>query len=461
MIKVKSIIILSLIFNLAYSMPTKDDFNKKFIEVAAKGNPTVVSIISETVRENNVFGGFGFGMPKEFEDMFPQFEERGRSLGSGVIIDKLNGYIVTNNHVVERAESIKIVLFDDREYEAEIIGKHEQTDLAVLKIDANNLNQVEMGDSDELSPGEWVIAIGSPFGINLNHTVTAGIISATGRSDVISARNFEDFIQHDAAINPGNSGGGLFNLDGELIGINNAIATDGWSRTNAGVGFAIPINQTKRIIEDLITIGDVKGAWLGISFQEISENLSLKLNLNDTKGVMVTQVLKNSPAETAGLENQDVIIEIDGKKINGTSDLRNVIFHKYPGTEVNLTIIRNGKKINKIVILSDRPSDDELYGSYETEKQDFDLLGLKVETDENGSIKVTEVKKGSSASKEEIKSGDLITQIDEKSIENIEDYYDAIANISSGDMILVGVTTVNQSRNFSQTYSRYIAIKVD
>ena len=459
--KINFILILSILFNLIHTTPSKDDFNKKFIEVANKGNPTVVSIISETVRENNVFGGFGFGMPKEFEDMFPQFEERGRSLGSGVIIDEINGYIVTNNHVVERAESIKIVLFDDREYEAEIIGKHEQTDLAVLKIDAENLKQVNMGNSDNLSPGEWVIAIGSPFGINLNHTVTAGIISATGRSDVMSARNFEDFIQHDAAINPGNSGGGLFNLDGELIGINNAIATDGWSRTNAGVGFAIPINQTKRIIEDLITMGDVKGAWLGISFQEISENLSLKLNLNDTKGVMITQVLKNSPAETANLERQDVIIEIDGKKINGTSDLRNIIFHKYPGTEVNLTIIRKGKKLNKIVILSDRPSDDDLYGSYETEKQDFDLLGLKVETDENGSIKVTEVKKESSASKEDIKSGDLITQIDEKNIENIEDYYDAIANISSGDMVLVGVTTINQSRNFSQTYSRYIAIKVD
>ena len=459
--KINFIIILSILFNLIHTAPSKDDFNKKFIEVASKGNPTVVSIISETVRENNVFGGFGFGMPKEFEDMFPQFEERGRSLGSGVIIDEINGYIVTNNHVVERAESIKIVLFDDREYEAEIIGKHEQTDLAVLKIDAENLKQVNMGNSDDLDPGEWVIAIGSPFGINLNHTVTAGIISATGRSDVMSARNFEDFIQHDAAINPGNSGGGLFNLDGELIGINNAIATDGWSRTNAGVGFAIPINQTKRIIEDLITMGDVKGAWLGISFQEVSENLSLKLNLNDTKGVMITQILKNSPAETASLERQDVIVEIDGKKINGTSDLRNIIFHKYPGTEVNLTIIRKGKKLNKIVILSDRPSDDELYGSYETEKQDFDLLGLKVETDENGSIKVTEVKKESSASKEDIKSGDLITQIDEKNIENIEDYYDAIANISSGDMVLVGVTTINQSRNFSQTYSRYIAIKVD
>ena len=278
--------------------------------------------------------------PKNLKICFHNLKKEEDPLGSGVIIDKINGYIVTNNHVVERAESIKIVLFDDREYEAEIIGKHEQTDLAVLKIDAENLKQVNMGNSDNLSPGEWVIAIGSPFGINLNHTVTAGIISATGRSDVMSARNFfEDFIQHDAAINPGNSGGGLFNLDGELIGINNAIATDGWSRTNAGVGFAIPINQTKRIIEDLITMGDVKGAWLGISFQEISENLSLKLNLNDTKGVMITQVLKNSPAETASLERQDVIIEIDGKKINGTSDLRNIIFHKYPGTEVNLTII--------------------------------------------------------------------------------------------------------------------------
>ena len=451
----------TLIFNFLYATPSKDDFNKKFIEVASLGNPTVVSIISETVRENNMFGGFGFGMPKEFEDMFPQFEERGRSLGSGVIIDEINGYIVTNNHVVERAESIKIVLFDDREFDAEIVGRHEQTDLAVLKIDAENLSQVDMGNSDKLSPGEWVIAIGSPFGINLNHTVTAGIISATGRSDVISARNFEDFIQHDAAINPGNSGGGLFNLDGELIGINNAIATDGWSRTNAGVGFAIPINQTKRIIEDLISMGDVKGAWLGISFQEISENLSLKLNLDDTKGVMVTQVLKNSPAEIADLKIQDVIVEIDGEKVNGTSDLRNIIFHKYPGTEVNLSIIRKGLKINKIVILTNRPTDEELYGSYETEKQDFDLLGLKVEVDENGSIKVREVKKDSSASKEDIKTGDLITQIDEKNIENIEDYFDAVANISSGDIVLVGVTTVNQSRNFSQTYSRYIAIKVD
>ena len=451
-----------LIVSQIFSTPTKDQFNQKFIEVAKKGNPTIVSIISETVRENNMFGGFGdFGMPKEFEDMFPQFKERGHSLGSGVIIDKKNGYIVTNNHVVERAESIKIVLYDDRELEAELIGSHRQTDLAVLKIKADELEEVIMGDSDKLEPGEWVIAIGSPFGINLNHTVTAGIISAVGRSDVMSARNFEDFIQHDAAINPGNSGGGLFNLDGHLIGINNAIATDGWSRTNAGVGFAIPINQTKRIIEDLISMGDVKGAWLGISFQEISENLALKLNLEDTKGVMITQILKNSPAEIAGLEKQDVIIKIDNQKINGTSDLRNIIFHKYPGTEVELQVIRKGSIINKIVVLGARPSDEILYGSYEIENSDFDLLGLKITVDEQGNIKVKEVKEQSSAKQENIKPGDVITQIDEKVIENIEHYYDAIANIKSGDIVLVGVTTVNQSKNFSQTYSRYIAIKVD
>ena len=176
---------------------------------------------------------------------------------------------------------------------------------------------------------------------------------------------------------------------------------------------------------------------------------------------MVTQILKNSPAEIAGLKKQDVITKIDGEKVNGTSDLRNIIFHKYPGTEISLTIIRKGESINKIVILTDRPTDEILYGSYEAEKADFDLLGLKVQPDKNGNIKITEVQKESSASKEDIKEGDLITQIDDKIIDNIEDYFDAVANIISGDIVLVGITTVNQSKNFSQTYSRYIAIKVD
>ena len=449
-----------ILFSFLISAPTKDDFNKKFIEVAKNGNPTVVSIISETVRENDFFQGFG-RIPKEFEDMFPKYKEKGRSLGSGVIVDKVNGYIITNNHVVENAETIKIVLFDDREFKAEVIGKHKNTDLAVLKIDAENLNESKIGNSDILEVGEWVIAIGSPFGINLNHTVTAGIISATGRSDVMSPQNFENFIQHDAAINPGNSGGALFNLDGELIGINNAIATDGWSRTNAGVGFAIPINQAVRIMEDLITSGDVTGGWLGISFQEISENLALALNLEDTKGVMITQVISDSPASKANLKSKDVIIEIDKQKINGTSDLRNVIFYKYPGTTINLTIIREGKIINQNVTLASRPSDEELYGNYLNDNEDYDKLGLKVELNDEGKIKVKEVKENSSAEDESIEPNDIITHIDDKIIENIEDYYESINNLESGDIALIGVTTINQSSYFSQTYSRYIAIKVD
>jgi len=451
-----NLFVISIIFNF----PSKNDFNQKFIEVAKSGNPTVVSIISETIQENNSFYGFG-GIPKEFEDMFPKYKEKGRSLGSGVIVDQKNGYIITNNHVVQNAESIKIVLYDDRELEAEVIGTHKNTDLAVLKIDTNNLNQAVLGDSDKLEVGEWVIAIGSPFGINLNHTVTAGIVSATGRSDVMSLQNFENFIQHDAAINPGNSGGALFNLDGELIGINNAIATDGWSRTNAGVGFAIPINQVKRIMEDLIKSGNVTGGWLGISFQELSENLVLALNLDDSKGIMITQVLNNSPAKNAGLKSKDVIIKIDNEKINGTSDLRNIIFYKYPGTTIKLTIIRDGLEIEQDITLASRPSDEELYGSYLEENTDFDKLGLKVKINEDKQIQVKEVKEESSAQIEEIKSNDIITHIDDKNIENIEDYYDALSKIQSGDIVLIGVTTINKSRNFSQTYSRYIAIKVD
>ena len=453
------ILFISIIISQAFSLGQNNSFNDYFINVAKIGNPTVVSIISETVRENDMF--HNFGIPKEFEGMFPKNKQKSQSLGSGVIIDKNNGYIITNNHVVDNAESIKIVLYGDREFDAEVVGMHKTTDLAVLQIKATNLEEAILGDSDALQVGEWVVAIGSPFGINLNHTVTAGIISATGRSDVMSAINFEDFIQHDAAINPGNSGGALFNLDGQLIGINNAIATDGWSRTNAGVGFAIPINQAKRIMADLINLGNVQGAWLGVSFQQITDNLALALNLDDTKGVMITQVLKDSPAEIAELNIQDVIIEIDNQKIDGTSDLRNIIFHKYPGTEIKLTIVRKGEIIEKNIALTSRPSDEELYGSYQQENIDFDILGLKVKISEDNKIIIKEIEKDSSLEKEDIKLNDIITQIDESVIKNIEDYYNAVANVKTGDMVLIGITTVNKSKNFSQTYSRYVAIKVD
>ena len=188
-------------------------------------------------------------------------------------------------------------------------------------MDPNGLSTVTLGNSDQLSVGEWVVAIGSPFGLHLNHTVTAGIVSAIGRSSVISRNNFEDFIQHDAAINPGNSGGALFNLDGELVGINTAIATDGYSRANAGVGFAIPINMVKRVMEDLISDGKVTRGWLGIQIQDVDEGMAKALQLNGWNGAIISQVIKNSPAEDAGVEKQDVIISVDGVKVDDSSNL--------------------------------------------------------------------------------------------------------------------------------------------
>ena len=439
-----------------------NDFNTPFINVAKNQTKTIVSIVSEKTQTMQSPFNFYFS-PFEGFDFHDPYEQQyqSQSLGSGVLFDSYSGYIITNNHVIEGADNIKVILNDKREFEAEIIGTDPLSDIAVIKINANNLDEVVFGNSDNMQIGEWVIAIGSPFGLHLNHTVTAGIISAVGRNDVMSRQNFENFIQHDAAINPGNSGGALFNLDGELIGINNAIATDGWSRTNAGVGFAIPINQAKRIMEDLINFGNVTGGWLGISFQELSENLVLALDLADNKGVMVTQVLNDSPAEKANLKAKDVIIKIDNQKINGTSDLRNIIFYKYPGTSIEVTIIRDGLEIEKTIILTSRPSDEELYGSYLKENANFDKLGLKVEVNENNQIIVKEVKEGTSVEKEDIESNDIITHIDDNTIKNIEDYYDALSTIQSGDIVLIGVTTVNKIMSFSQTYSRYIAIKVD
>ena len=241
------------------AFPSKKDFSKAFIQVASNGNPAVVSIVSEKVIEQRYHQFFS-----PFGDQFPQGESRGHSLGSGVIIDSDKGYIITNSHVIEDAEEIKVIRFDKREMKAIIVATDPPSDLAVIKVDPGGLSTVDLGNSDKLSVGEWVVAIGSPFGLHLNHTVTAGIVSAVGRSSVISRNNFEDFIQHDAAINPGNSGGALFNLDGELVGINTAIATDGYSRANAGVGFAIPINMVKRVMEDLISDGKVTRGWLEI-----------------------------------------------------------------------------------------------------------------------------------------------------------------------------------------------------
>ena len=284
-LSISAIIFVTLLFG---QRSIVDQFSQAFADVAEKANPAVVTIKTETTIQmdqahrqfdQNTFPFFQF--PKEFNR---------NALGSGIIVDKNNGYVLTNNHVVENADKIKIVLFDKRELSAEIIGTDPKSDLAVLKIKAKDLTELALGNSDNVRVGEWVLAVGSPFSLNLSHTVTAGIVSALGRSNIISNEHYEDFIQTDAAINPGNSGGALLNMKGELIGINTAIATGGAERANRGVGFAIPSNMVKKVMADLIKYGYVVRAWLGVYIQPIDQKMAKGLDLDFLDGALVNDI---------------------------------------------------------------------------------------------------------------------------------------------------------------------------
>jgi len=434
-----------------FAFPSKQEFSEAFIKVASNGNPAVVSIVSEKVIEQNYNHFFS-----PFGDQFPQGESRGHSLGSGVIIDSGEGYIITNNHVIDDAEDIKVILYDKREVRGTIVATDPPSDLAVIKVDSNGLSTVALGNSDQLSVGEWVVAIGSPFGLHLNHTVTAGIVSAIGRSSVISRNNFEDFIQHDAAINPGNSGGALFNLDGELVGINTAIATDGYSRANAGVGFAIPINMVKRVMEDLISDGKVTRGWLGVQIQDVDEGMAKALQLNGWNGAIISQVIKNSPAEDAGIEKQDVIIAVNGVKVDDSSNLKNLISSGRPHDKTKLTLIRDGHEKKLTVTLGIRPGEKELAETYRYGEKLFDILGLRVETFANrdpknldyvDGVKIVEVKKDSPASDNNINRGDIITEMGKTSIKEKNEYDSKLESYSKGDTIMLRIV-----RNGSPLY---------
>ena len=433
--------IFCIVFTFAY--PTKKDFSEAFIQVAEVGNPTVVSIVSEKVVETNFHKFF-----EPFDDRFPKEGFKGHSMGSGVIIDANEGYIITNNHVIKDAEEIKVILFNKREVEATIVATDPPSDLAVIKVEQDNLATVNLGDSDKLSVGEWVVAIGSPFGLHLNHSVTAGIVSAVGRNSVMSRNNFEDFIQHDAAINPGNSGGGLFNLDGELIGINTAIATDGFSRANAGVGFAIPINMVKRVMDDLISDGKVTRGWLGVQIDNVNEGLAKALKLDNLNGAIITQVIKDSPAEDAGVKEKDVIVSVDGEKINDSSNLKNIISSGRPNDKTKLTVIRDGHEKNLTVTLGLRPGEKELAETFRFGEKMFDLLGLRVETyeSEEGAfantkkgVRVIEIKPGSPADDENIQRGDFIVEIGKSNISDKNDYEAELEEYSEGDTIMLRI----------------------
>jgi len=358
-------------------------------------------------------------------------EYKTNALGSGVIVDARKGYILTNNHVVEDMDNIKVKLFDKREYKAKIMGTDPKSDLAILKIEADNLRELKLGNSDKLRVGEWVMAVGSPFSENLSHTVTTGIVSAMGRSNIIRGQSYEDFIQTDAAINPGNSGGALLNMKGELIGINTAIATGGYEKGNRGVGFAIPSNMSKRIMSDLIDKGYVTRSWLGVYIQPLDADAAKALEMESRDGALITQVVEDSPAELAGIEEGDVIVKFDNKKISDPSNLRNIVSLMPPGSKSDIVIFRNGNK--KILKVTLQELKDGKQVAVKT-SSNTSILGLELKEinsaliqkynlkEDDGKIIVVAVEPGSEAADKGLVEGDVIKRVGTQQVRSLKEF---------------------------------------
>jgi serine protease Do len=423
-------------------LTTAKSLGQAFVEVAKKVQPSVVNITTEktiTMRPWDRFGeDFFRGSP--FEDFFRGFgspRERGReykqkqrSGGSGVIVDK-EGYILTNNHVVEGAEKVKVRLNDGREFTATLKGQDSRTDLAVLYIKAKDLPVAALGDSDKLEVGEWAIAIGSPFG--LEHTVTVGVISAKGRSG-LGTGTYEDFIQTDASINPGNSGGPLLNIDGEVIGINAMIIQPG-----TGIGFAIPINMAKQILNDLIKYGKFVRPWLGISAQDLTPEMMEYFKVKEKEGVLVGQVYPGTGAEKAGLASGDIIKSVDDKPVKTVNELVKEIQKKKVGQKLKLNIIRDGKPMTIDVTSTAMPEKAELTKEREEEEE---KMGAKVQeltpqlaaryriSGIKQGVIVVSVEDGSFADEIGLQEGDVILEINRKKIENLKDYEKAMKEIN-------------------------------
>ncbi len=418
---------------MASAVPSTDALKtpSSFSDLAEKIKPAVVNI--STTKTYKSRGGFGmpfgrspFGGPLEddFFDRFfgdiPQREFKQRSLGSGFIISN-DGYIFTNNHVVEQADKILVKVSDGKEYEAKIIGTDAKTDIALIKIKPDNtLPIVEIGDSDKVKVGEWVVAIGNPFG--LEQTVTAGIISAKGR--VIGAGPYDNFIQTDASINPGNSGGPLFSMEGKVIGINTAIVAQG-----QGIGFAIPINMAKGILSDLKTKGKVTRGWLGISVQDISEDMARNLNYKSRNGAIVTDVVKGDPADVAGIKVEDIIIEVNGQSVKDTHEVLLKIAALHVGDKAAIKVIRDGKEVVLSVVVSERKDKPEM-ASWKGSKEYFGIKAQEITPEmsrqlgiprELGVI-IADVENGSAAEDVGLQPQDIIVQVNKVRINSMKEY---------------------------------------
>jgi len=435
-------------------------FSQAFADVAEKAKPAVVTIITDKVISLNPANDFGYFF--YYPNQPRQKEFKTNALGSGVIIDAKNGYILTNNHVVHEMDAIRVKLIDKRVFNAKIIGLDPKTDLAVLQIEASDLTEISLGNSDQIRVGEWVMAVGSPFSENLSHTVTTGIISALGRSNIMNSQSYEDFIQTDAAINPGNSGGALLNMDGELIGINTAIATGGYEKANRGVGFAIPSNMANRIMSDLIEKGFVTRSWLGVFIQELDDETAKALNIKTRNGALITDVVDGSPAEEGGIQEGDVIMEFDGEPIANPAKLKNVVSLTAPNSKSIVKIIRNGSPKTIQVLLQelpDNPRKQVARQSFNFDEFGFQLkkinssLQEKYKLSDDNALVVTRVDPNGEAYERGIREGDIIKRVGTEKVSTVPEFKKLAYQSRTKGTLLVLVKKPNgKSRFFTLDY---------
>lgn len=430
---------------------------KAFASIAEKASPAVVGIRAvQVVKDGDGSREYSSGDPRSpfGDDFFEYFfrrqaprrfqrpEPKQVAQGSGFIVTK-DGYILTNNHLVGGAEDVTVTVGDGRKLKAKIIGADSETDVAVVKIDGQDLPYVELANSDGLEVGEWVIAIGNPFG--LSHTVTAGIVSAKGRSQ-IGVADYEDFIQTDAAINFGNSGGPLLNLDGKAVGINTAIIGPGG---NVGIGLAIPINMARGVYEQLKENGKVVRGFLGIGIQDLQPGMGEFFGVENGKGAVITSVVEKSPAEKAGIKPDDIVVELEGEPVTSANELMNRIAVRKPGSEVRLVILREGKRKTFTVELDKRPQEPGLAAGDTNVTQE--QLGLAVQTlteelaqrlgyENLSGVVISEIQSGSLAEEYGLQPGMLITEVNRDPVRNVRQFKEALTKAQSGGKVLLRVT---------------------
>ena len=424
------------------------DTSRGFSEIVKAVRPSVVNISSIKIVKRQP------GPFDEFFDFFYPFPDgrskkwKEQSLGSGVIVSE-DGYIVTNYHVVEQSDDIKVILFDKRSFRAKIIGADPKTDISIIKIDAKGLPVIPWGDNERIEVGEFVLAIGNPFG--LSHTVTMGIISAVGRADVGIA-DYEDFIQTDAAINPGNSGGPLVNIKGELIGINTAI----FSKTGGyqGIGFAVPSNMVRIVMGQLIKGGKVTRGWIGVTIQELTPELAQKFGLKISDGALVSDIVKGGPAHKAGIMRGDIILEFDNKKVKDVGTFRNMVAQSLVGSQIKMKLLRKDREVAVTATITELPS--EVASTAPGTSPDMEMARnalsgiavmdlnraiakqLGIYKDEKGVV-VVKIEPGTAAEDANIKKGDIIQEIDRQKIEGLNDFNRVVSRIGPEDTVLLSV----------------------